>query len=66
MIIKDFSIDLHVLSIFMASIEKGFNEVFDYVKNLEEVKEVSQNKALDKMFKNEGNFSSSYCKGHNQ
>lgn len=64
--IKDFIIYLQLLIVYMSSSRKTFNDITDYVKNLEAVKQVSHAKVLANKSQNMGKFNVSYSRGYNK
>lgn len=58
--------NLQVLSIHMTSSCKSFNNVVDYVKKLEEVKQLGQDQVLATKSCSTSNFNRSYSRSHSQ
>ncbi|WMV08780.1 hypothetical protein MTR67_002165 [Solanum verrucosum] len=61
--IRGLNSKLQVLFVHMTSAGRSFNEVTDFVKKVEGVRQDGQAKTLAKMAKNSGNFQGSYSKG---
>lgn len=64
--VKGLTIDLQILSVHMDFVENSFNDVYDYVKNLEGVQRAGLAEVLAKKSQNTGNFSDSYSNGQSQ
>lgn len=66
MFVNGLNTNIQVLSVHMSSIGKSSNDVANYVKKLEGVKQVGQDNALSKMSHNTTNFNGSYYSGQGQ